>query len=208
MGNAKRDLKLFKFYNEAGDKYPSTELNYKAASALARKRFLCSLLQQNRRALTLDIGCSDGLYKPYIRNHVGLDIALARLKKFTGRRVWAIAEHLPFKKRVFNRIFMSELLEHTWKRKQILNECHRVLKSKGILIISVPFGKRLFHIQTNWDALEKYGVAYCPYVHGHFTKKYTRNLMKQSKFRIILLKMIKSRKGGNKFLIVKARKVI
>lgn len=201
-----RDLKLFRFYNEVGEKYPSTEINYKSASALARKRFLCGLLQANSQALTLDIGCSDGLYKPYIPNYVGLDIALARLKKFTGRRVWAVAEFLPFKNGGFDRIFMTELLEHTWERKKILTDCHRVLKNKGILIISVPFGKRLFHIQTNWESLEKYGVAYSPYIHGHFTKKYTRNLMKQSKFRITLLKIVGS-KGKNRFLVVKAKKV-
>ncbi len=207
MSTVKRNRKLFKFYNETGEKYPSTEIVYKSASALARKLFLCSLLKENLQALTLDIGCSDGHYKPYINKYVGLDIALARLKKFKGRRVWAIAEHLPFKKGVFDRIFMSELLEHTWERKKILNDCHRILKDDGILIISVPLGKRLFHIQTRWETLEAYGVTYCPYVHGHFTKKYTRHLMKQSKFRIIMLKIVKSKEGLNRFLVVKARKV-
>lgn len=204
MSDVERDLRLFKFYNEVGEKYPASEIVYKSASALARKRFLCKLLQSN--ALTLDVGCSDGYYKPYIKNYVGLDIALARLKKFKGRRVWAVAEHLPFADKVFDRIFMAELLEHTWERKKILKDCHRVLKDDGTLIMSVPFGRKLFHIQTRWEMLEKYGVAYCPYVHGHFTKKYTRHLMKQSKFRINLMRIIQQR-SRNKFIVVKARKV-
>ncbi len=206
MSTAERNINLFRFYNEAGEKYPTSEITYRSKTALARKRFLCRLLQANPHALTLDIGCADGYYKPYIKNYVGLDIALARLKKFSGRRVWAVAEYLPFADKTFNRIFMSETLEHTWERKQILKDCHRVLKDKGILLISVPFGTRLFHIQTNWDMLEQYGVAYCPYVHGHFTFKYTRHLMKQSKFRITLLKIVEGL-WKNKFIVVKARKV-
>ncbi len=206
MSTAERNRDLFKFYNEAGEKYPTSEIAYRSKTALARKRFLCGLLRQNKTALTLDVGCSDGYYKPYIPKYVGLDIARARLKKFQGRRVWARAEDLPFKNKVFDRIFMSEVLEHTWERKKILKDCYRVLKDAGTLIISVPFGKRLFHIQTNWDMLEQYGVEYCPYVHGHFTKKYTRHLMKNSKFHITLLHIVEG-KWKNKFIVVKARKV-
>lgn len=202
MSTAKRDMKLFRFYNEAGEKYPSSEIIYKAESAQIRKRVLCDLLRSNPNALTLDIGCSDGYYKPYIKNYVGLDIALARLKKFTGRRVWAVAEHLPFADKTFDRIFMSETLEHTWKRKQILKDCHRILKDKGTLIISVPFGKHPFHIIKKWDMLEKYDISYSSYIHGHFTKYYTRNMMRHSKFHITLLKIVKK-----KFIVVKAKKM-
>ena len=144
--------------------------------------------------LTLDAGCAEGRYKPYIEDYVGFDMSLPRLENLEGRKVWAVAEYFPFKSGVFSRILMSELLEHTWLRTQILRDCHRVLKKKGILIMSTPHGKNMFHIQKNWSYLGRYGVKFNPYVHGRFPVKYTRKILSNANFKIKLLHIITYKK--------------
>ena len=133
------------------------------------------------------MGCGDGHYAKYIPNYVGLDIAAGYLKRFKGNRVWSTAQHLPFADEVFDRILMSEMLEHTYERKDILDECYRILKDEGILIVSTPYGRdeaEHFKLRTWWKALEQYDVAYCPYVHGAFSEPYLRKLLIDSNFKI------------------------
>jgi len=188
MNNVARQRKLFKFYNECGEKYPQSKIIYqsKASIASARARYLRTLLKG--KALTLDLGCGDGYFKPHIENHVGADIAIGYLKNFKGKRVWTTAQSLPFKDKSFPRIFMSEVLEHIWERKMVLDGCYRVLTDKGRLIMSVPFARRekqAFLIQKNWIDLKKYGVKFSPYIHGHFTLEYTKKLLAKSRFQMI-----------------------
>lgn len=206
MSNVDRRRRLFKFYNECGEKYPASKNVYKSTLASARAKYLCTLLKGE--ALTLDVGCGDGYFKPHIENHVGVDIAIGYLKSFKGKRVWAIAQNLPFKDNCFLRVFMSEVLEHIWERKMVLDECYRVLTDKGSLIMSVPFGSKESHaflIQRNWVLLKKYGVEFSPYIHGHFTLEYTNKLLTKSGFQMIFHKKL-LHKEKTRYLAVVAKK--
>lgn len=189
MKNLARHRRLFNLYKEIGEKYPASEIVYSKTSALRREKFLIGLLGKSE-GLTLDVGCAEGRYMPYIEDYVGFDISLPRLKNLEGRKAWAVAEYFPFKNGVFDRVFTSELLEHTWEREQILDECHRVLRKDGVLIMSTPHGANAFHIQKNWSMLGKYGVQFNPYVHGHFSEEYTRRILSNANFKIILLHKI------------------
>jgi len=212
MKNVKRHRKLFKFYNELGEKYPASTIIYQWGPAKMRARYLRRLLAKRKpRGLTLDLGCQDGYYAPYIKRYVGLDVSKGYLTRFHRPRVWGYAQYLPFANRMFDRVFMSEMIEHTYERKQILDECYRVLKRKGILIMSVPSsggqkrGGDPFHIQETWTILEEYGVSYCPYIHGHFNVQYTKNLLVKSRFQVILLKKLEIKKKV-RFIIAIGRK--
>lgn len=203
-------VKLFGFYNDVGRKYPASKLLYKAGAAKKRELFIKRLLVEgtpkNKSSfLTLDVGCADGYYKKHILNYVGVDIARGYLMRFNGRRVWSEAQHLPFKDCVFRRVLLSEVLEHVWERKQVLDECYRVLQDKGTLIFSAPYGKNAFHIQKDWQMLGKYGVDYCPYVHGHFSPQYIRRLLGNSKFRVLWLKVL-THKGKRRYSVALAIK--
>lgn len=44
----------------------------------------------------------------------------------------------PFDDEVFDAVFMGELIEHIFDTEKLLRECHRVLKKKGILVITTP----------------------------------------------------------------------
>lgn len=203
--NVSRQRRLFKFYNECGAKYPGSKIIYKSTIASARAKYLRTLLKG--KALTLDLGCSDGYFKPHIENHVGVDIAIGYLKRFKGKRVWTIAQNLPFKDKCFPRVFMSEVLEHIWERKMVLDECYRVLTDKGRLIMSVPFGRKghEFLIQKNLVLLKKYGIKCSPYLHGHFTLEYTKKLLAKSGFQLISHKNILHKKK-TRYLAVVAKK--
>jgi len=186
LKNVARHRRLFEFYNECGEKYPQSKLLYKSGAAIIRAKYLRNLLKGE--ALTLDLGCGDGYYKPHIENHVGADIAIGYLKRFKGKRVWTMAQKLPFKDKCFELVFISEVLEHIWERKMVLDECYRVLTDKGRLIISVPFRrkeKQAFKIQRNWSLLKNYGITFNPYVHGGFTLEYTKKLLAESRFQLI-----------------------
>jgi len=190
----KRNIKLFEFYNEVGRKYYGSDEHYKSGYAMARERFIKKILRARPKAFTLDVGCSDGHYRKYIKNYIGLDISLGYLKRFKtkSQRVWAVAEWIPFKDECFDRILLTEVLEHTWERKKILDGCYRILKSDGILILSTPYGKTPHCIRRSWKgALEKYKIRYCPYIHGHFSKEYTRKILAESNFHIRHLTIIK-----------------
>jgi len=187
VNNVARNRRLFEFYNECGEKYPASKIAYKWLPAKKRERYLSQILRRNYHDLTLDLGCGDGHYVKYIPNYVGLDIAVGYLKRFKKKRVWGVAQHLPFADEVFDRILMSEMLEHTYEREDILNECYRILKEKGFLIVSTPYGRddvEHFKLQREWKVLEEYDIAYCSYVHGAFSEPYLRKLLTDSNFEI------------------------
>ena len=174
----------FKFYNELAEKYPESKMVYATEAGIIRKTRLAELLLRNPEAFTLDLGCNDGPFKPYIRNYVGLDMASACLGKFKATNLQAIGQSLPFRDAVFERIFISEVLEHVWDRDQVLAECRRVLKQGGEVIVSVPYGKNPYMIRPNGVALilQRFGVKYIPYVHGRFVKEQVGALLEKNGF--------------------------
>jgi len=50
-----------------------------------------------------------------------------------------LEDPLPFKDNSIDEIQMLSLLEHIRKRRELIGECLRVLKPKGVMIIRVPF---------------------------------------------------------------------
>jgi len=203
----KRDIELFEFYSEAGKKYRGSDIHYKSKGAMARERHLKKILLLKPKAFTLDIGCRDGHFRKYIENYIGLDISLGYLKRFKvkSQRIWALAEFLPFKDGCFDRVFLSEVLEHIWRRKKVLDGCYRILKVNGTLILSVPYGKNPHYIQRLWTTLKRYGIKYRPYIHGFFSKEYTRKILTKSNFHIRDLTIIKH-KSKSLFIVVTASK--
>ena len=84
--------------------------------------------------ITLDVGCGSNKQPGCL----GMD-----KRRVNGVDVVHDAEVLPwpFKPSTFNRIIMSHVMEHMkpWLVLDIMNEMWRVLKSKGELMISMPY---------------------------------------------------------------------
>jgi ubiquinone/menaquinone biosynthesis C-methylase UbiE len=45
---------------------------------------------------------------------------------------------MPFKDGMFDTIYAGQLIEHVWEIKQMADECFRVLKSGGVLVVDTP----------------------------------------------------------------------
>lgn len=99
----------------------------------------------------LDVGCGAAGKTLYyascgVKKIYGIDIVpkykeesvvLALDKKLIDRFEFVLADvsKLPFEDRTFDTIVMNDAMEHVSKPVEVLNECHRVLKPKGILYI-------------------------------------------------------------------------
>lgn len=98
----------------------------------------------------LDLGCGNGCYTVELARRVacvyGADIQMANLKAFRAEipRFQAAGENLPFAAESFDAVTMIEVLEHTNCDTRVMEECFRVLKPGGLLILFVPNKLYLF----------------------------------------------------------------
>jgi len=114
-----------------------------------------SLLPQADRLL--DIGCGDGsliLHLPVRpRIVVGLDrtVSTAQLAQGKGYQVQCAdlnARYLPYRDRVFDAVACLDVIEHVLDPRHLLRELARVLRPKGVLVLTTPNIRYYGHILT------------------------------------------------------------
>ena len=100
----------------------------------------------------LDLGCRSGaLTKHFLEGNsvVGLDIDAAALEKAAALGIEPVQanveEPLPFEDGSFDAVVAGELLEHLQFPDALVAEIHRVLRSGGVLVGSVP---NAFRVQS------------------------------------------------------------
>lgn len=99
----------------------------------------------------LDLGCGDGYYSYLlsrislkievigIDNHVAaIESAKRQARKRNIKFIIGNAEKLPFPENYFDKIVMSEIIEHVKDDERVLREARRVLKQGGILVLTTP----------------------------------------------------------------------
>lgn len=111
-----------------------------------RAKFALGFIGENK--FILDVGCSNGAFAKSFKekNNIvyGIDIdknALISAKNNCDKVFCVDVEKgLPFKDNIFDVVFAGEFIEHLSElgAKLFLKECKRVLKSKGILILTTP----------------------------------------------------------------------
>ncbi|MGD9637485.1 MAG: class I SAM-dependent methyltransferase [Alphaproteobacteria bacterium] len=111
----------------------------------------------------LDIGCGDKPYKIWLKNaqkHIGIDIYDGAFVDYVIQpdEKWELQDNS------FDAVISTQVLEHTENISHLLDEAFRVLKPKGVLIISAPF---LYH---------EHGT---PYDFWRFTKFGLEKLIKE-----------------------------
>lgn len=122
-----------------------------------RGQFISRSLKVLGSTSLLDIGCAEGFTTSYMaakgRRVVGLELDMTNLriakKKVEGVSfVNASIVNLPFRPEVFDSVCILEVLEHLSTEDQLagLSEAERVIYSKGLLVLSVPFKEQV--IQT------------------------------------------------------------
>lgn len=114
-----------------------------------RARYIVEHLDPKNGDRILDIGCGNGYYLSLLNRLgiklelVGIDIDVRALKdanKFIGDKkvklILADAGKIPFKKDSFDKVIMSEVVEHVKDDSAVLKEAARVLKKGGILTLT------------------------------------------------------------------------
>lgn len=96
-------------------------------------------------SLVLDLGCGTGIYTIRIgletaASMCGLDpastmLAQARKKSKTISWINAVGEWIPIRANVFDCIFSSQVWHHIANKQKTANECFRVLKPEGTVVI-------------------------------------------------------------------------
>lgn len=114
-----------------------------------RAKRIIEELELRKKDKILEVGCGNGYYLNLLNNLkynfdlVGIDtdkLALADAKKFindkTVKLILTDASDLPFKSNTFDKVIMSEVIEHVESEGRVLSEIYRVLKPKGILVLT------------------------------------------------------------------------
>ena len=94
-----------------------------------------------RNDMILEVGCATGYIQDALgRNVVGVDVTESLLEKNRNKVIRADALSLPFKDGSFDSVYSVNVLEHVSDAGRMINECRRVVRSGGRLIIITPNG--------------------------------------------------------------------
>lgn len=106
------------------------------------------MLIKERPRRILDVGCGDGSIGKYLLDMIdaevyGVDISQLCveeniLKGIKAQQIDVSREQLPYKDEAFDAVLFARTLEHLIDPDFALKEIHRILKPKGILVLSTP----------------------------------------------------------------------
>lgn len=110
----------------------------------------------------IDLGCGDGFFL-YLLNNLPIKIRTTGIdqdevvlrnarKNLLSKKVDLVkgsVTEMPFKRNSFKKAIMTEVLEHVDDDKKALSEAYRILKPKGILVLTVPG----YNFPFLWDPL-------------------------------------------------------
>jgi 2-polyprenyl-3-methyl-5-hydroxy-6-metoxy-1,4-benzoquinol methylase len=140
----------------------------------------------------LDIGCADGEFlTPFLKKDFGcygLEAIETAIKDSRRKGIKVVRgsflEKFPFNDSTFDIIFAGEVIEHTFDDDYFLNEVHRVLKRKGLLVLTTPnlvsLGNRLLMLIGKLPRF-----AYAPFHYRIYTPQLLKSKLQDSSFKII-----------------------
>lgn len=152
----------------------------------------------------LDVGCSRGdLLKgieQFINSGVGIDISKVIIKINEGEKHENLSfysfngENFPDLQKKFDKIFLIDVLEHSFYPDKLVSEIYNYLKSSGSLIIEVPFSGWLSELLT-----KKYHQGHLRY----YDSKYLVNYFNRHGFYVEKIKVYNSVPFAGIFLKVR-----
>jgi SAM-dependent methyltransferase len=120
-------------------------------------------IKRHVRGRLIDIGCGPKPYAkllaPYVSEHVGLDHG-GTLHSRSQVDLWGTAYEIPAPDASFDSALCTAVLEHLEEPEAALRECHRVLRSGGVAIYTVPFIWHLHEEPRDFYRFSKYGLRY------------------------------------------------
>ncbi|OGH16742.1 MAG: hypothetical protein A3C30_00160 [Candidatus Levybacteria bacterium RIFCSPHIGHO2_02_FULL_40_18] len=172
---------------------PSISANFLFQEALARYIFAEKLIKKGSRVA--DIGCGTGYGTSVLAKKgevVGIDnsreaISFAERHYQDTDFLVADATKLPFKNGEFDIACSFEVIEHLKNPKHFLSEAKRVLKKRGILVLSTP-NKAISSIA---------GSPESPYHEKEYTYEEFKDLLKEFFPNVKILGQTKSKRARN-----------
>lgn len=125
------------------------------------------------RGRLLDVGCGDkpyeSIFRPYVTEYIGVEhrdtfalTSAAELEPVgAGRRgpdVLYSGDRLPFPDRSFDTVLSVQVLEHTPRPAELVQEMGRVLADDGLLILMAPFQFRLHEEPHDYYRYSPHGL--------------------------------------------------
>lgn len=155
------------------------------------KRSLVSFfIKQNlggKKGKILDVGCGTGKNMEVFAREAecwGIDTSPDAIsfckKRGINKALKGSIEKIPFPKQSFNIVTALDVLEHVDDSKS-LKEIYRVLKEKGIIIITVPAFHQLW---SKWDEVLHHKRRY--------TRKSLQRVLQENKFKVLKISYIYS----------------
>lgn len=158
--------------------YESQGYCFAAGDRYDHKRIL-ELIQCKKSDKVLEIGCGLGvlLEKIPCDYKIGLETNDYAIKICKGKRNIKVLKvdaekSIPFKESTFDYIIMNEVIEHFKKPKLVLQNCYKILKKGGKIVISTPARNFFAH-----DLAESH--------FSEMTLEQLRNLVKECKLHTI-----------------------
>lgn len=184
---------------------------YQGAWQYYRKIVVLKLIGSNKKVL--DAGCFDGQYMQEIKKNnnqvFGIEaseVAVESAKK-NGLDVVGgdLEKRLPFDDDSFDVVYSGEVIEHIVDTDFFVDEIRRILKNKGVLIITTPnlasFSKRLL-LLAGRNPYQEASFSYPKNAVGHL-REYTFDLLRDfMEFKGFEVKKVKSDVVGVPFVPV------
>lgn len=155
-----------------------------------RYRKVNEVLKKFPKGKILEIGCCGGEYLEFLRKKgwkvKGIEISKKAVQRAKSKgidvKTYDVNKKIPFKDESFDIIFAGELIEHVFDDVGFLNECHRLLKKGGGMIITTP---NLLSLKNRVLMLFGFDPRYSlsPYHYHVYTLRVLKSMFKKSKFK-------------------------
>lgn len=126
-----------------------------------KREYLETLDYQGR---VVDLGCGKAFYKDMIlktaTEYVGVDWENSMHEQGHVDVFTDLTQRLPFDDVYADTVVSFDVLEHLPEPDFFLGECNRILKAKGVLLITVPFMWHVHEEPHDYFRYTKYGLQY------------------------------------------------
>ncbi|MEA3255507.1 MAG: class I SAM-dependent methyltransferase [Candidatus Altiarchaeota archaeon] len=161
-----------------------------------RAKVLLRYLERHKKWRVLDLGCGEGTYSRELSlrkvSVTGIDVSLDSLKfavnaaERINQRLDLIqgdAQKLPFKTESFDEVMCLDVIEHVFEPNKVIAEVNRVLKPKGVFILSVPTPLYLTRPILPFDFSEH--IKAMGHIHEGFFYEEVKEILEGEGFRLI-----------------------
>ena len=122
----------------------------------------------------VDIGCGTRPYEKFanVNKYIGLELDSELNRKRNFANYYYDGDEMPFENKSIDSVLTSQVFEHVFTPDKFLKEINRILKSDGLLLLSVPLA---------WDEHEQ------PYDYARYTSFGLSYILNQNGFEVIEL---------------------